>query len=963
MDTPISIDELRQRYADIQQSKNDFNKRLADDAWEKMSIRDRQRLALQRMRFSEFLSLMGEIFPDELPVLVPTTVNVEEGTRIPKMAWKPLSQNMQGEQLIVWLQKMEEAVCGGGCVQVRMGKHSGNLCSLDVDHDDLVQPLLEANPVLQTTLQTRGSKGRTFWFFAEGEYPHKKQRIFRGEQTEKNPFKIEYLTEGNLCTVWGTHYKNGQQYQMLHKATPILFNLDDLKLPADFAWEVKTSSNGHRKGTFTGGFRAFRTNGASASGKIDWKAYDTAREVEPEIVEFLVGEYFDAAKQDKPEGSYTWRCGNICGDPARDGKLGSFEIDSIGRCTEWADESHCSIMQAIISEDREERYTYQDAFTFLAEQGYNFFMSTIVTFPDLDKRPQTICYDEDFTCEGKSYLAGVYVHKILKGKGKDDPDLPLDIKISSPIKAAAITRTKDKEEHSLLLDFVPVGESEWKKILLSRASLVATKSDEARTKLASAGVEFLSDNWNDLHEYLEHLKPETFLTEAKLTGWVNGDFKTFILPHRTLGDASKTYFDAGLENVEYGISGTLEEWKEKVALLAVGNKWLLFSLSVALTGPLLEPLNLVGFGCHLYGDSSMGKTTLLRFAISVWGEPRYLKTWRTTSNGLEITCANRSGTLLVLDEADEATAETVSASAYMIANGRGKSRMTKTITERPAFNWRVCALSSGERTLEVQIESGHDKYKVGQEMRMVPLDPTKGKHGAFDELHKHASAAEFSQHLSTSCARFYGHAGIEFVEQLIARGTANLDVRLREELNALSKGCNLSAQEWRVAKNLAAVALAGELPIECGIFPFVAGTARAAVRGAFLTWFTPQKSGMAKNKEHVAIINAVRDYIDTYSTSRFAPIVTGAFEKLAEPRRINELSGFWEDKDGKRNYLFTASGLKSAGKPKDIKRVIQALDEQNAFAEKGGDGETAKQRRVHGKKMRLYHVSYEALEL
>jgi len=379
MHTPISIDELKQRHAAMQQSKEDSDKRLADDEWNRMSIRKRQQLAIQRIRLGEFLNLMGKIFPDELPVFVPTSVNVggEGSPRVPKMPWKPLFRNMQGEQLVVWMHKMEEAVCGGGCVQVRMGNLSGNLCSLDVDHDDLVQPLLQANPVLSTTLQTRGSKGRTFWFYAEGEYPQKKQRIFRGEQSEKNPYKIEFLTEGNLCTIWGVHYKNGQQYQMVHKATPITFKLDDLKLPSGCAWEVKIASNGHGKGkTFTGVFRAFRTNGtADASGRIDWKAYDAARETEPEIVEFLVGEYFDADRQEKSDGSYTWRCGNICGDPAHDGKLGSFEIDSIGRCTEWASETHCSIMQAITSEEREERYTYQDAFTYLAEQGYNFFMS------------------------------------------------------------------------------------------------------------------------------------------------------------------------------------------------------------------------------------------------------------------------------------------------------------------------------------------------------------------------------------------------------------------------------------------------------------------------------------------------------------------------------------------------------------------------------------------------------------
>jgi uncharacterized protein (DUF927 family) len=955
MDTPLSLDELKRLYAANQKSMSDYHERLAEDALNKMSSFDKQRLGVQRIRLYEFLNLMEEIFGDKLPILIPTAVDVEKGTRIPTVKWTTITQNIQGEALIEWMQKLEQAVCGGGAVQVRLGSHSYNLCVLDVDHDDLVQPLLQANPILNTTLQTRGSKGRHFWFFTEGDYPTKKKRILCDGKV------IEFKTEGGLCTIWGTHYITGQQYQMVKKATPITFNLDDLQLPTGFVWEVKPSNNEHRK-TFTGGFRA---NGSATStdGTIDWNSYDAARETEPEIVEFLVGEYFDANKQETFDGTYSWRCGNICGDPAHDGKPGSFEIDSIGRCTEWATDEHFSIMQAITSEEREERHTYRDAFTFLAQQGYNFFMSKpSVTFPNMDERPRIVCYDEDFTCEGRDYPAGVYKHDILKGEGKDDPDIPLNIRIASPIKAAAITSTKEQEEHSLLLDFIPVTGKEWKKILLSKASLVATKSDEARSKLADVGVDFLSGNWNDLHQYLERQKPETVLTEAKLTGWFNGDFKTFILPHQTLGDTSKTYFNVGLRSVEYGISGTLEEWKENVAKLAKGNKWLVFSLSVALVGPLLEPLNLMGFGFHLYGDSSMGKTTLLREATSVWGSPQYLKSWRTTSNGLEVTCANRSGTLLVLDEADEATAETISASAYMISNGRGKTRMTKTITERETFNWRLCTLSSGERTLEAQIESGHDKYNVGQEMRMVPLDPTKGKHGAFDELHGHNSPAEFAQHLSSKCAQFYGSAGVQFVEQLISRGTEGLAARLNKENIATIKDCNPSAQELRVAKNLAAVALAGELAIEYGVLPFGAGTAREAVKGVFLTWYTP-KTGAAKNKEHTQIINAIRDYIDTYSTSRFAPVaaVTGGMERLSQPKVINQLSGYWEDKDGKRIFLFTSSGLKSACTQKDIKRVIQALDEQQAFVEKGEDGRVAKLRKVHGNPKKLYHVSYEAL--
>jgi putative DNA primase/helicase len=920
--------------------------------------RHEQRWLLRQRKFSEFMDWANGIFDKgRLPLFIPGAVDCANQTRIPTVQWKDADRSLMEDEY--WLQRMADALTEGGCIQVRLGDRSFHLCVLDVDHDDLVEPLLEANPTLHETLQTRGSKGRHFWFYADhkfpGDYPRKKQQIIC------NGLTIEFLTEGNLCTIWGTHYKTGEPYQVPNKATPIVLKFEDLKLPVGGEWKAKAATNGaglkhsrpHAHGTI------------SRNGGINWAAYDAAIDAqEDDLVELLATEYFDVVEVDG-----VWRCGDITGRPATN--RGSFIIEPNGRCTEWDDESHSTLMQAITSDLRDERNTYDDVFTFLAQQGeeFNFFMPVplnAVTFPDMTERPRTICYDNDFTCEGKEHPAGIYLHGVGQSKKKEEPDYPTDDKICSPIKAAAITRTKEGEEHSLLLDFVPIGETEWRKILLSRASLVATKSDEARTQLASAGVEFKGLHWNKINDYLECLKPETFLTEVKLTGWVDNNFKTFILPHKTLGDITETYFDPGKDNIEYGIKGTLEEWKEKVAALAIGNNWLLFSLSSALVGPILAPLNLAGFGSHLWGDSSMGKTTLLRVAASVWGEDKYLKTWRTTSNGLEITCAKRSGTLLILDEAEEAAAETVAASLYMIANGRGKQRMQKDITERPAFNWRLCALSSGERTLEEQIESGRNngKYKVGQEMRMVPLDPTHCAHGVFDELHGYASGAEFSRLVSRQSAQLYGNAGIHFIEQLIAQGMEALPARLDNEQTFLSSELNPSPQEGRVARNLAAVALAGELAIEYGVFPFPAGTVRAAVRKIFDGYLPPRTNGVAKNNEHDDIIASIRDFLDTHGPARFAPIIIGTMmDKLNHPRPVINLAGYWEVKEGKKYYLLTPAGLKEASKGRTTKRVTKALDEQNAFYDKGSGGETPKSRRTgYGtEQKKLYHIDYEKL--
>ncbi len=40
-------------------------------------------------------------------------------------------------------------------------------------------------------------------------------------------------------------------------------------------------------------------------------------------------------------------------------------------------------------------------------------------------------------------------------------------------------------------------------------------------------------------------------------------------------------------------------------------------------------------GIHLVDNSSVGKSTAIKAAASVWGGPKYVRSWNTTSNGLE----------------------------------------------------------------------------------------------------------------------------------------------------------------------------------------------------------------------------------------------------------------------------------------------------------------------------------------
>lgn len=57
---------------------------------------------------------------------------------------------------------------------------------------------------------------------------------------------------------------------------------------------------------------------------------------------------------------------------------------------------------------------------------------------------------------------------------------------------------------------------------------------------------------------------------------------------------------------------------------------------------------------HLYNDSSSGKTTALKAAAGLWGNPqRLIDMWRATDNGLEGRCVARNDMALFLDEAGD----------------------------------------------------------------------------------------------------------------------------------------------------------------------------------------------------------------------------------------------------------------------------------------------------------------------
>jgi putative DNA primase/helicase len=246
--------------------------------------------------------------------------------------------------------------------------------------------------------------------------------------------------------------------------------------------------------------------------------------------------------------------------------------------------------------------------------------------------------------------------------------------------------------------------------------------------------------------------------------------------------------------------------------------------------------------------------------------------------------------------------------------------------------------------------------------------------GLFDALNGWQSPKEFSEYLTTAATQDYGFAGPAFVRYLIDhRDSLDLRGRLATLSTVINDGDSLSAQESRVLRSFALIALAGELAIEAGIFPWDIGSVKSAAKKLFATWRAAQPQS-ATSREHVQILERIADFIARHCDTRFTDIkpsmhtdytdrTNPVMVKDEKQEKAYNRAGYYEGIGTEKMYLFTKDGLRDATHGFDFGRVLRALDEAGAFYVTGSGGEKAKLRRLPGGgSTKLYHIDPEKLD-
>jgi uncharacterized protein (DUF927 family) len=397
-------------------------------------------------------------------------------------------------------------------------------------------------------------------------------------------------------------------------------------------------------------------------------------------------------------------------------------------------------------------------------------------------------------------------------------------------------------------------------------------------ELLSRGYYFSPSKKKIFIEYLSALKQgiDQTYTITEQTGWVGNSYVSQIKTYSADEKSDLKFRD--IEPIADSISeikGTLAEWQAEIGSKCAGNSRLIFGIGIALGSPLQPLLEIESGGFHLVGTTSVGKTTILKVASSVVGI-KNLTQWRTTTNGLESIACAHNHMLLPLDEIGQADPKDVGAIAYMLANGQGKTRMTKKLTNQKAKTWQLLFLSSGENGMAQYMAQAGIIQKGGQEVRLpdIPAAVVGSPYGGFETIHGCSTSKEFAENLNRAAHKYHGTLLDVFLEKLAIDVVDddfldNLKRRLREISTKLATGTTDNAVS-RVSTRFALVQIALELAHSYGLLPFPLTDIEWAIQKMFSDWLNSRggdgsvEMRSAINRiQHLLVTNEFSDRVYT----------------------------------------------------------------------------------------------------
>jgi hypothetical protein len=407
--------------------------------------------------------------------------------------------------------------------------------------------------------------------------------------------------------------------------------------------------------------------------------------------------------------------------------------------------------------------------------------------------------------------------------------------VATPFGITARLRHADQQDAYGLRCVVQDMNGQPRAVDFNRAELAKLNGSEIRSKLFAAGLRTEGEGEKIALEALKAADPAREIIIVRRPGWqevLGLPDPVFVCPNGEVIGAPEdlTLELATSSRLEPGVAvaGDTSCWRRAIeaALSVTGCPHWTLGIIAAFAGVLVSLIGLDTCGINFSGQSSSGKSTAQRLAVSAWSTPEIRRlglaqSARATDNATEALAERATGTILSLDELAHTSGKVVGKLIYMIAGGVGKQRMRADASLRDSYCWSTFAVLSAECSLEEKIRTDDGEWLAGMAVRIVDVDVT--------DVDRKVDPNTLR--LIDETGRHYGHAGPNFVRAIISHGLHRQAQAqaLRDRVLAAGRqlaGADADSAVARAATPFALLLIAGELAKAFDVIPRSADVAK-----------------------------------------------------------------------------------------------------------------------------------------
>ena len=308
----------------------------------------------------------------------------------------------------------------------------------------------------------------------------------------------------------------------------------------------------------------------------------------------------------------------------------------------------------------------------------------------------------------------------------------------------------DDKTEKILLEFMTVRKMETE--LLNRHDCLVERN---LMKFQNRGIDIVKSNGKYVVECIRECEDSIIkrYIHSKL-GFMEYEGKTIYKLHEAIG-INSTY--VGTYDIKP--KGSYDEYIKMIKKHVVGNVELEFALSSGVSSILLgyigEDLGLDSNIIHLVGNSTTGKSTALKLAISCFGYPGsnggLYGTYNGTNNALIKKLGGLRGVPYALDEISMSDNNNFTRFVYSLANGADKERLNKDSELMEKESWLTTILSNGEKSI-----TRSSNNNAGLQVRVI-----EAENFTWTKSPEHAEA------INHVILNNYGHLAIKFTQYLL----------------------------------------------------------------------------------------------------------------------------------------------------------------------------------------------------